>query len=64
MAIQGMNEPGTYLITTGYGRDAKTTSVDADYLDYDGPDGELQAHKDGTVVATFRYWESILKKKD
>lgn len=57
----GMNTPGTYVIKTGP-KDA--TTVEADYLDYDGPDGSLQAHRDGEVVAAFRWWESIVKKKD
>lgn len=58
----GMNEPGTYVIATGF--DGKTTTVECDYLDYSGPEGSLQAHKGGQVVAVFKYWESIVKKKD
>lgn len=56
--IQGLNEPGTYEISTG---GEKKTKVEADRLDYDGPDGSLQAWKDDHVVATFRWWESIVK---
>jgi hypothetical protein len=61
MAVQGMSEPGTYVISTG--GDSKTT-IDADSLDYNGPEGSLQAWKDGSVVATFRWWESIIRKND
>lgn len=61
MSINGLNEPGTYVISTGSN---KTTTVDADQLDYNGPDGSLQAWKDGQVVATFRWWESIVRKPD
>jgi hypothetical protein len=57
----GLDEPGTYVITTG--PDEKTT-VTADHLDYDGPDGSLQAWKDGSVVAAFRWWSSIVRKGD
>lgn len=56
-----MNEPGTYEITTD--RDTATT-VEADSLDYDGPDGALQVWKDGAVVATFRWWQSIVRTND
>lgn len=61
MSVHGMNEPGTYVITTD--RENKTT-VEADSLDYNGPDGSLQAWKGGTVVATFRWWDSIVRKTD
>lgn len=62
--VNGMNTPGTYAIQTSFGSDAKPTVVEADYLDYGGPEGCLQAYKDGAVIATFKYWESIVKKKD
>lgn|GEM_PF-1755785 len=55
----GLSEPGTYVISTG---GDKSKTVQADHLDYDGPDGSLQAWKDGAVVATFRWWESIVRK--
>ena len=61
MSIQGLNESGKYVINTG---GEKSTTVDADSLDYNGPDGSLQAWKDGKVVATFRWWESIVRKSD
>jgi len=57
MSSYGMNEPGTYIITV----DGKDHTVDADRLDYDGPDGSLQAWKGNAVVATFRWWNSIVK---
>lgn len=63
-SINGMNSAGTYVVTTGYGKDSTKTEVKADYLDYGGPDGCLQAYQDGAVIATFKYWESIVKKKD
>lgn len=56
-----MNEPGTYVITTD--RDISTT-VEADSLDYDGPDGSLQVWKGGAVIASFRWWQSIVRKAD
>lgn len=55
----GMDQPGTYEVSDG----DKTTKVEADRLDYDGPDGTLQAYKDGAVVASFRWWTSIVKTK-
>lgn len=56
-----MNEPGIYDITT----DSETVkTVDADSLDYNGPDGSLQVWKNGTVVATFRWWQSIVRQSD
>lgn len=61
MGVNGMSEPGTYVITTD--RDDKTT-VEADSLDYNGPDGSLQVWKGGTVVASFRWWQSIVRKGD
>lgn len=54
----GFTGPGKYEIE----HDGKTTTIEADSLDYDGPDGSLQAHKDGLVVANFRWWSSIVKK--
>lgn len=56
----GLNEPGTYVITS----DGKDTTVVADRLDYDGPDGSLQAWKDQNVIASFRWWSSIVRKSD
>lgn len=53
-------EAGTYVIDTG---ESKTTIV-ADSLDYNGPDGALQALKDGVVIATFRWWTSVVRKDD
>ncbi|WP_122262214.1 hypothetical protein [Ornithinimicrobium cerasi] len=61
MSVHGMNEPGTYVITTD--RDDETT-VEADSLDYNSPDGSLQVWKDGAVVASFRWWQSIVRKSD
>lgn len=61
MTISEFSEPGTYVITT----DARTKeTVEADSLDYNGPDGSLQAWKGGAVVATFRWWSSIVRKND
>lgn len=61
MGVNGMDTPGKYEISTG---GKNTTTVDADSLDYNGPDGSLQAYKDGAVIATFRWWESIVRKAD
>lgn len=61
MAAYGMNEPGTYVITTDM--DNQTT-IEADSLDYNGPDGSLQVWKNGAVVASFRWWQSIVRKPD
>jgi hypothetical protein len=60
MSVAGMSEPGTYKINTG----GKDVTVQADSLDYNGPDGQLQAWKDGKVVASFRWWESIIRTGD
>lgn len=57
-SVIGLNEPGSYEINTG----GDKVTVDADRLDYNGPDGSLQAWKGGAVVATFRWWESIVRK--
>jgi hypothetical protein len=57
----GLNEPGTYVISTG---GDKSATIEADALDYNGPDGSLQAWKGGRVVATFRWWESIVRTGD
>lgn len=59
MAVSGLDTPGTYEISDG---DKKHT-VEADSLDYNGPDGQLQAWKDGQIVATFRWWTSVIKTK-
>lgn len=58
---QGLSEPGTYVISTG---GTTKTTIQADSLDYDGPDGSLQAWKGGKVAATFRWWESIVRTGD
>ena len=60
MAGPGFTGPGKYTIET----DGKKVTVEADSLDYDGPDGSLQAHKDGNVVALFRWWSSIIREGD
>lgn len=57
----GLNEPGTYVISTG---GDKAVTIVADSLDYDGPDGSLQAWRGGHVVASFRWWESIVRQGD
>lgn len=56
----GLNEPGTYVITS----DGEQHTVKADRLDYDGPDGSLQAWKGQAVVASFRWWSSIVRTSD
>lgn len=61
MTVHGLNEPGTYVITTGPNQ---STTIEADQLDYNGPDGSLQAWKDGKVIATWRWWDSIVRKSD
>lgn len=60
MAIQGFSEPGTYVVSS----DGKDTTIEADSLDYNGPDGSLQAWKGGAVVAQFRWWTSVVRKND
>ena len=57
----GFTGPGTYVINTG---GDKTTTIEADSLDYNGPGGSLRALKDGQVVASWRWWDSIIKKDD
>lgn len=58
--VYTFGEQGTYAIDTG----EKVTTVEADRLDYGGPDGALRAWKDGVVVATFRWWNSVVRKGD
>lgn len=53
-------EPGTYEVKVN----KETTTVDVDNFRYGGKDGyDLEAIKDGKIVATFRYYESITLKK-
>lgn len=54
-----LSEPGTYVIVA----DGKDVTVEADRLDYNGPDGSLQAWKGDSIVATFRWWSSIVRKQ-
>lgn len=56
----GIDSPGTYVVTV----DREKTTVEADSFDYNGPDGSLQAWKDGKVIATFRWCNSIVRKAD
>jgi hypothetical protein len=57
----GEYEPGTYTVTTGTGGQPEKVDVDVDRFDYDEREG-LQAIKDNKIIATFRWWDSIVLK--
>lgn len=50
------DEAGTYDITVNQ----ETTSIEADSIEY--ADDCLRVWKGGLVVATFRWWDSVVKK--
>lgn len=56
--------PGSYTVSTGAGEHGEKHTFDAvDSFKYDG-DGALQVVSGGAVVATFRWWESIIRDGD
>lgn len=57
MSSEGLNDPGTYVVKSG----DEETEVDVDRLYYDVNDS-LVGVKDGDIVATFRWWDSVVKK--
>lgn len=50
-------DAGTYTVTVN----GDKTDIEADSLEYPD-DGSIRVWKDGVVVATFRWWDSIVKK--
>lgn len=44
--------------------DGKTTTVEADSSDHNPNDGNLRLWKGGTIVAEFRWWNSVVRKED
>lgn len=54
------DEPGTYEVRCGEDK----IKVQADSLDYNGPNGDLRALKDGKVIATWNWWNSVVRVGD
>lgn len=59
MGFDNTWEPGTYEVTVN----KESTTVEVDNFRYGGKDGNtLEAVKNGNVVATWQWWDSIVKK--
>lgn len=52
-------EPGTYVVKVN----KEKTTVEVDSFRYGGKNqNELEAIKDGNVIASWQWWDSIVKK--
>lgn len=57
MGLSSGDEAGSYDITVNQ----ETTTVEADSIEY--AEDCLRVWKGGVVVATFRWWDSVVKKQ-